>query len=71
MWEEVDLDICKARTYLLREGLPLISKHIAPDDRSLDLAVCRNLLRLHATEACNLKAPVPFEFAPSGLSRLE
>jgi len=69
--EEVDLEIFKARAYLLREGLPLISKHLAPEHRSLDLAVYRNLLRLHATEACDLKTPVPFEFAPFGLGRLE
>ena len=69
--EGVALEITNARTYLIQKGLSIIFQHLPPDDRSLDLPVYRNILRVQGSESCDLTSPVPFEFAPFGLTRLD
>jgi hypothetical protein len=69
--EEVNLEITNARAYLVQKSMALIFQHLPPGDRSLDLAVYRNILRLQAGESCDLTSPVPFEFAPFRLLRLD
>ncbi|KAK5660509.1 hypothetical protein OQA88_13057 [Cercophora sp. LCS_1] len=63
--EDMALSISKARTFLDQKGLA----HLPSDDRSLDLPVYRNILRLQAGESCDLTSPVAFEFTPFGLRR--
>ncbi|KAH6854058.1 hypothetical protein B0I37DRAFT_360963 [Chaetomium sp. MPI-CAGE-AT-0009] len=68
--EEVAFEIANTRAwYLSQKSMALIFQHLPPGDRSLDLAVYRNILRLQAGESCDLTSPVPFEFAPFGLGR--
>ena len=68
--ENVALHIAEAHVHLDWVRVSGIFEYLPPDDRALDLALYRNILRLERSESYDLTSPVPFEFTPFGF-RLE
>lgn len=64
--EDTILNIDKARAYIDQKGLVSILQQLPIYDRSLDLAVYRNLLRLQTPRSSDLTCPIPFGFTSSG-----